>query len=294
MPGKAGSIMDKLLRSIRTKEIIEKYKFRFNKGLGQNFLIDEDVLQKIVECTGLTKDDDVLEIGPGIGTLTMELAEYAGKVLTIEVDDNLINILEDGFRDIENIRLHHGDALRVNLKELTGEYLKEPFSICANLPYYITTPLIAKFFSEGLRLRNIVLMVQKEVAQRMTADPGGKDYGSLSLLVQYYSKPSIVTTVPPSSFVPQPKIDSAVIKLEVYEKPVVDVLDKSLFFRIIRDSFNQRRKTLSNSLKATGISKEILDESFKSCGIDPVRRGETLSIEEFASLSDEIYRRTHL
>lgn len=282
--------MDKLLRDLRTREIIKKYKFKFNKGLGQNFLIDDEILGKIAESAALSNDDDVLEIGPGIGTLTMELAEHAGKVFTIEVDDSLIPILEECLNGYENIKLYHGDAMKVNLMEITGGYLKTPFSICANLPYYITTPLITKFFKEGLELKNIVLMVQKEVAERMTANPGGKDYGALSLLVQYYSKPSLVTVVPPASFIPQPKVESAVIKLEVYEKPAVSVMDEKLFFRIIRDSFNQRRKTLSNSLKASGIQGAVLEQAFKNTGIDPVRRGETLSIKEFASLADEICR----
>lgn len=285
--------MDKLVRDIRTKEIVKMYKFRFNKGLGQNFLIDDEILRKIVESAALTNDDDVLEIGPGVGTLTMELAEQAGRVLTVEVDDKLITILEESLKDYENIKLYHGDALKVNLKEITDGYLRTPFSICANLPYYITTPLITKFFKEGMNLKNIVLMVQKEVAERMIADPGGKDYGSLSLLVQYYSKPALVAIAPPTSFMPQPKVDSAVIKLEVYEKPAVQVKDEKLFFKIIRNSFNQRRKTLSNSLKALGLQSGILEQAFKNTGIDPVRRGETLSIEEFASLSDEIYKFSH-
>lgn len=280
--------MEQIVRNIRTREIIEKYKFRFNKGLGQNFLIDEEVLRKIIETCKFTAEDDVIEIGPGIGTLTMELAENAGRVLTIELDDNLIPILEEGFEGYDNIKLYHGDALKTNLKEAMGDYLKEPVSICANLPYYITTPLIVKFFKEDLKIKSIVLMVQKEVAERMAAAPGGKDYGALSLLVQYYSKPSIVIIVPPQSFVPQPKVDSAIIKLDIFEKPPVSVKDIDLFFRVIRESFNQRRKTLSNALKSIGLSKEDLGFAFQKTGIDPIRRGETLSIQEFALLSDEI------
>lgn len=282
--------MDQLVKSIRLRQIIEKHGFRFNKGLGQNFLVDEDILKRIIDAAELTKEEDVLEIGPGIGTLTLELSENCGKVLTIEVDDKLIPILNENFSGYDNIILVHDDALKADLNEIAGRYIKVPYSICANLPYYITTPLISKFFKEGLKAKNIVLMVQKEVAERMSADPGGKDYGALSLLVQYYSRPEIITIVPPHCFMPQPKVESVVIKLSVYEKPPVDVLDLELFFRIVRDSFSQRRKTLSNSLKALGLPKELLEQAFESVGIDPVRRGETLSIQEFAALSNEIYR----
>lgn len=282
-------MMDKLVRSIRTREIIEKYRFRFNKSLGQNFLIDEEALNTIIKAADLTRDDSVLEIGPGIGTLTLELAENAEKVLTIEVDKNLIPILEDAFKDWDNVKLYHGDALKLDLKKIVSEYLTPPVTICANLPYYITTPLINKFFKEGVDIKNIVLMVQKEVAERMAAAPGGKDYGSLSLLVQYYCKPSIVAVVPPHCFMPRPKVDSVIIKLEIFREPPVKVRDEELFFRVIRDSFIQRRKTLSNALKNTGLSKEDLSQAFEKSGIDPVRRGETLSIGEFSALSDEIF-----
>lgn len=281
--------MDKLVRSIRTREIIESHKFKFNKGLGQNFLIDEDALMTIVRAAALNKDDSVIEVGPGIGTLTVELAENAGKVLTIEVDKNLIPILEENFKGYDNIKIHFGDALKADLKKLVDQYLTPPVSICANLPYYITTPLITKFFKEGLNIRNIVLMVQKEVAERMAAPPGGKDYGALSLLVQYYSKPSIVAVVPPHCFMPRPKVESVIIKLEVFNKPPVDVRDVDFFFNIIRDSFNQRRKTLANSLKALNMPKEDLLVAFQKSGIDPIRRGETLSMQEFANLTNEIY-----
>lgn len=280
--------MDRLVRSIRTREIIQKYKFKFNKSLGQNFLIDEDALISIVEAAQLTEDDSVLEIGPGIGTLTLELAENARNVLAIELDKNLIPILEDNFRDYDNIKLILGDALKVDLNQVVDQYLRGPITICANLPYYITTPLITKFFKEDLEIKNIVLMVQKEVADRIAAVPGGKDYGALSLLVQYYSRPSIAAKVPSHCFIPRPSVDSAVIKLEVYKTPPVEVENEKLFFNIIRDSFNQRRKTLSNSLKPLKLAREDLDTAFKRCGIDPSRRGETLSMQEFANLSNEI------
>lgn len=282
--------MDDLDRNIRTRNIIEKYKFKFSKELGQNFLVDDAALKTIIKAAGLTKDDSVLEIGPGIGTLTGELSDAAGKVMAIEIDRNLIEILNDIFKDRDNIKLYQGDALKVNFKDIIRGYLDEPINICANLPYYITTPLISKFFNEDIKIKNIVLMVQKEVAQRMAAMPDTKDYGALSLLVQYYSKPEIVTLIPYSSFFPRPKVDSMILKLQVYDRPLVDLSDEKLFFKIIRASFNQRRKTLSNSLKSLGFSKDILSRAFQNSNIDPVRRGETLSIDEFASLSNEIYK----
>ncbi|KPU43088.1 ribosomal RNA small subunit methyltransferase A [Oxobacter pfennigii] len=281
--------MNDLIKSIRTRSIIEKYGFRFNKSLGQNFLIDDLVLKTIIEAAEITKDDSVLEIGPGIGTLTLELSGNAGKVMAIEVDKNLIPILSDVLKDAGNVKLYEGDALKVNIKEAAGDFLNFPITICANLPYYITTPLITKFFKESIDVKNIVVMVQKEVAERMAAQPGGKDYGALSLLVQYYSKPRIVAKVPPHCFMPRPKVDSVVIKLEINKRPPVEVEDLELFFSIIRDSFNQRRKTLSNSLKSLKLSKEELNTAFEKSGIDPIRRGETLSIEEFARVSNEVY-----
>lgn len=282
--------MESLVKNNRVKEIVEKYKFKFNKGLGQNFLVDEDALKSIIKAAELTKDDSVLEVGPGIGTLTVELAENAGKVLAIEVDKNLMPILEDNLKDYGNIEVYLGDAMRIDLKEVAEAYLSPPVNICANLPYYITTPLITKFFESGLKIRNIVLMVQKEVAERMAASPGGKDYGALSLMVQYYSKPSIVCVVPSHCFMPRPKVDSVVIKLRVHDKPPVEVFDEKLFFNVIRDSFNQRRKTLSNSLKGIKLPKKELSEAFVRSSINPARRGETLSIQEFSSLSNEIYK----
>jgi 16S rRNA (adenine1518-N6/adenine1519-N6)-dimethyltransferase len=282
--------MNDLLNSIRTKTMIDKFDLKFNKALGQNFLIDNDILDKIVASANLTKDDKVLEIGPGIGLLTVRLADSSGKVLSIELDDKLIPILNDNLKEFDNVVIYHGDAMKVDLMQLTDEHLKEPFTICANIPYYITTPLINRFFKEDLNVKNIVLMIQKEVAERMVAKPGGKDYGALSLLIQYYSKPSIVTLVPPNCFVPRPKIDSAVIKLEMYKKPPVELISSELFFNVIKASFSQRRKTLSNALKPMGIPREELKLCFDQCSIDPSRRGETLSIDEFANLSNSIYR----
>lgn len=282
--------MEDLLRNIRTRQIIEKYNFKFNKSLGQNFLIDDNILKKIIHAAQLTKNDCVLEVGPGVGTLTIELAEHAKKVLTIEIDKNLIPILKETLKGYDNVILHHGDALKENLKEIVNQYLEQPICICANIPYYITTPLITKFFEAGVKITNIVIMVQKEVAERIVAKPGSKEYGALSLLVQYYSKPHIVAVVPPSCFTPRPKVDSVVIKLEANEQPPADIHDKELFFKIIKSSFSQRRKTLSNSLKSLGISKEELNTAFEKSNIDPKRRGETLTLEEFAVLSNEILK----
>lgn len=281
--------MDDMLRKIRTRKIVEKYKFRFSRSLGQNFLIDDQILKDIVNAAELTNESSVLEIGPGIGTLTAELAERAKKVLTVEIDDSLIAILEDVLKEYDNIKLLHGDALKLDLKTACEGYLDEPISICANIPYYITTPLINKFFKSGLNIKSIILMVQKEVAERMAAKPGGKDYGSLSLLVQYYSRPDIVTVASPQCFMPRPKVDSTVIKLDMNDVPPVNVKDERLFFNIIRDSFGQRRKTLSNSLKTLAADRKILDEAFEKCGIDSKRRGETLSMQEFASLANVLY-----
>lgn len=285
-------MMDDMINAIRIRDLLKKYKFRFKNNLGQNFLADDRVLKDIIDASSVTKGDSVLEVGSGTGILTLQLAKHAGKVLTIEVDDGLIGILREVFSGTDNIRLYHGDALKMDLAEAARGYLAEPITICANLPYYITTPLIVKFFKCGLEIKNIVLMVQKEVALRMDAHPGTADYGALSLLVQYYSAPKIVSYVPSSCFIPHPKVDSAIIKLAIRRKPPVEVYSESLFFNVIRSSFNQRRKMLSNSLKPVGITKEKLMAACGNSSIDPSRRGETLSIQEFALLSNEIYKLT--
>ncbi|MBD2872874.1 16S rRNA (adenine(1518)-N(6)/adenine(1519)-N(6))-dimethyltransferase RsmA [Paenibacillus arenilitoris] len=273
----------------RTKEIIAKYGFSFKKSLGQNFLIDQNILNKIVGAAELDKTKGALEIGPGIGALTQRLAEEAGKVTAVEIDNRLIPILRDILEGETNAEVVHGDVLKLDLKQLFAERFADVsgVSVVANLPYYVTTPILMKLLEERLPLEHIVVMIQKEVAERMAAKPGGKDYGSLSVAVQYYCVPQLVCTVPHTVFIPQPNVDSAVIKLTLRDKPAVDVPDEEHFFRVVQASFAQRRKTLANNLTAfVGKDRrEALAELLKRCDIDPVRRGETLSLEEFARIS---------
>lgn len=269
-----------------TKEVVRKYGFKFTKSLGQNFLIDDSVVTDIVVGAQVDKEDFVIEIGPGVGTLTRELLKKAKAVCAIELDKSLISILEEELKEFDNFKLINEDALKVNFNEIIGE--EKNVKLVANLPYYVTTPIIISLLTGGYPFKSLTIMIQKEVAERMNAAPGGKDYGSLSLLVQYYCETEIVRKVAPSSFIPQPKVDSIVIKLEKLDAPRVQVQDEKLFFSIIRDSFNMRRKTLSNALRNLSISKENLNKAFEEAGIDPKRRGETLSIEEFAKLSDKI------
>lgn len=269
-----------------TKEIVKKYGFKFTKSLGQNFLIDDSVVTDIVEGAQVGKEDFVIEIGPGVGTLTRELLKKAKAVCAIELDKSLISILQQELRDFDNFQLINEDALKVNFNEIIGE--EKSVKLVANLPYYVTTPIIIILLTGRYPFNSLTIMIQKEVAERMNASPGGKDYGSLSLLVQYYCRTEIIRKVSPVSFIPRPKVDSIVIKLEKLDSPRVEVEDEKLFFSIIRDAFNMRRKTLSNALKNVGLSKENLNKAFEEAGIDPRRRGETLSIEEFAKLSDKI------
>lgn len=277
----------------RTKEIIAKHGFSFKKSLGQNFLIDGNVLSKIVAAAELDEHKGALEIGPGIGSLTQKLAETAGKVTAVEIDQRLIPILADVLADRPEVTVVHGDVLKLDLKELFKKQFADcnGVSVVANLPYYVTTPILMKLLEERLPLQHIVVMIQKEVAERMAAKPGGKEYGSLSVAVQYYCVPQLVCTVPHTVFIPQPNVDSAVIKLTVREKPAVDVPDEDYFFRVVQASFAQRRKTLANNLTAF-VGKERREEltaMLNGIGIDPVRRGETLSLDEFAELSRHLY-----
>ncbi len=277
-----------------TIEILKKYNFTFQKKFGQNFLIDTHVLDKIIAAAGITKDDFVLEIGPGIGTMTQYLAQAAGKVAAVEIDKALIPILGDTLSAYDNVMIINEDVLKVDIQKLVEEENGgRPVKVVANLPYYITTPIIMGLFEKHVPIESITVMVQKEVADRMQVGPGTKDYGALSLAVQYYASPYIVANVPPNCFMPRPKVGSAVIRLTTYANPPVDVDDEKLMFRIIRASFNQRRKTLANGLKnATDldISKELIAESIESLGHGSSVRGEALTLEEFAALSNYISR----
>lgn len=278
----------------RTKEIISRHGFSFKKSLGQNFLIDQNILYKIVEAAGLDEDKGALEIGPGIGALTEKLAQTAGTVTAIEIDQRLIPILREVLEPYENVKVHHGDVLKVDLHELFQQDFAgvSKVSVVANLPYYVTTPILMKLLEEKLPLENIVVMIQKEVAERMAAAPGSKDYGSLSIAVQYYSEPKLVCIVPHTVFIPQPNVASAVIRLAVREEPPVSVEDEGFFFEVVQASFAQRRKTIANNLKSrffAGEGRERLEQLLQEAGIVPSRRGETLSIEEYAKLSNVLY-----
>ena len=275
-----------------TIEILQKYHFNFQKKFGQNFLIDTHVLEKIISAAGITKDDMVLEIGPGIGTMTQYLAEAAGKVAAVEIDKNLIPILEDTLSEYDNVMVINDDVLKVDIRGLVEkENGGRPVKVVANLPYYITTPIIMGLFEGNVPVESITVMVQKEVADRMQVGPGTKDYGALSLAVQYYAKPEIVANVPPNCFMPRPNVGSAVIRLTRHDTVPVDVEDEKLMFAIIRASFNQRRKTLANGLSnAPGIrlSKEEIQESITELGVPVTIRGEALTLQQFAELSNII------
>ena len=281
---------EKLSDPKKTIEVIQKYQFAFQKRFGQNFLIDAHVLEKIVSAAGITKDDCVLEIGPGIGTMTQYLAESAGQVIAVEIDTNLLPILADTLKDYSNVKVINQDILKVDINELVKEYNNgRPIKVVANLPYYITTPIIMGLFESNVPIDNITVMVQKEVADRMQVGPGSKDYGALSLAVQYYASPYIVANVPPNCFIPRPGVGSAVIRLTRYEEPPVTVKDESLMFKLIRASFNQRRKTLQNGLNNSpeiSFSKEEITKAIESLGVSPSVRGEALSLEQFAQLAN--------
>ena len=276
--------------SKNTIEVLQKYDFVFQKKFGQNFLIDSHVLDKIVSAAGITKDDFVLEIGPGIGTMTQYLAASARKVFAVEIDKALIPILEDTLKEFDNVQVINQDILKVDIKKLAEEHNDgKPIKVVANLPYYITTPIIMGLFESQVPIDSITVMVQKEVADRMKVGPGTKDYGALSLAVQYYAEPYIVANVPPNCFMPRPKVGSAVIRLTRHEKPPVEVADEKLMFRLIRASFNQRRKTLANGLNNSpelSYSKEEIQQTIEKCGFKAGIRGEALTLEDFAKLAN--------
>ncbi len=276
-----------------TIEILQKYNFNFQKKFGQNFLIDTHVLDKIISAADITKEDMVLEIGPGIGTMTQYLAEAAGKVIAVEIDKNLIPILQDTLSGYDNVRVINEDVMKLDIPKLAKmENAGRPIKVVANLPYYITTPIIMGLFEKHVPLQSITVMVQKEVADRMQTGPGNKDYGALSLAVQYYAEPYIVANVPPNCFMPRPKVGSAVIRLTCHGKPPVQVKDEKLMFDIIRASFNQRRKTLANGLNNSNLldfPKDKIQEAIDSLGKGPSVRGEALSLQEFANLSNYLW-----
>lgn len=280
--------MEKLSNPQVTIEIIKKYNFAFQKRFGQNFLIDGHVVEKIINAAEITKDDTVLEIGPGIGTMTQYLAESAGKVYAVEIDKNLLPVLDETLGEYDNVTVINEDILKVDINALFGEDAKN-LKVVANLPYYITTPIIMGLFENHIPAKSITVMVQKEVAQRMQAKPGSKDYGALSLAVQYYAEPYIVANVPPNCFMPRPNVGSAVIRLTSWDEPPVKVTNEKLMFDLIRASFNQRRKTLQNGINNSpnlNFSKEQVIAALKEMGLSESIRGEALTLEQFAQLSN--------
>lgn len=280
--------MEKLSNPQVTIDIIKKYNFAFQKRFGQNFLIDAHVINKIVAAADIKKDDIVLEIGPGIGTMTQYLAEAAGHVYAVEIDKNLLPVLDETLSEYDNVTVVNNDILKVDIRELVSD---REVKVVANLPYYITTPIIMGLFENHIPASSITVMVQKEVAMRMQAGPGSKDYGALSLAVQYYAKPYIVANVPPNCFMPRPNVGSAVIRLTKHEKPPVEVEDEALMFRLIRASFNQRRKTLQNGIHNAAnlsFSKEQVVDALNALGLPESVRGEALTLEQFAALANEL------
>lgn len=279
----------------RTIEVLQKYEFVFQKKFGQNFLIDTHVLDKIINAADITKDDFVLEIGPGIGTMTQYLACAAREVYAVEIDKALIPILEDTLSDYSNVTVLNEDILKVDIRKLAEEHNQgKPIKVVANLPYYITTPIIMGLFEGHVPIESITVMVQKEVADRMQVGPGTKDYGALSLAVQYYAEPYIVANVPPNCFMPRPKVGSAVIRLTRHKEAPVKTVDEKLMFRLIRASFNQRRKTLANSLKNSpelSFTKEEIQDAIADCGFKEGVRGEALTLADFAALTDQFAKK---
>nr|WP_300305196.1 16S rRNA (adenine(1518)-N(6)/adenine(1519)-N(6))-dimethyltransferase RsmA [uncultured Anaerostipes sp.] len=286
--------MEKLSNPQKTIEIIQKYEFDFQKKFGQNFLIDGRVLEKIMDAADISGDDFVLEIGPGIGTMTQYLAERARTVMAVEIDRNLIPILSETLKEYDNVSVLNADILKVDLTKVAEEKNEgRPIKVVANLPYYITTPIIMGLFESHVPVENITVMVQKEVADRMQAGPGTKDYGALSLAVQYYAEPYIAANVPPNCFMPRPKVGSAVIRLTRHKNPPVQADNEKLLFQLIRASFNQRRKTLQNGIKnysGLNFSKEEVAQALEQMGVSPTIRGEALTLEQFAQLSNLLNR----
>ncbi len=273
-----------------TMDLVKKHGFKFTKSLGQNFLIDDNIVDKIVAGAGIGPGDKIIEVGPGIGTLTREMASRAQNLMAVEIDKNLIPILEDTLGDYDNVKIVNEDIIKADIRGLIDENLGGgPVKLVANLPYYITTPIIMRFLEENINVTDIVVMVQKEVAERMNAQPGGKDFGALSVAVQYYCDTEIVAKVPRHLFVPQPNVDSIVIALRVRPERKYKVDDEDLYFKVVKAAFGQRRKTLLNSISSMGnLAKDQVKEALEEAGIDPKRRGETLSLDEFAILSNVI------
>ncbi|MEF9992555.1 MAG: 16S rRNA (adenine(1518)-N(6)/adenine(1519)-N(6))-dimethyltransferase RsmA [Paraclostridium sp.] len=286
--------MDRLSSHRKTKEVVDKHGFKFSKSLGQNFLIDDNVIDRILEGARLTEGDKIIEVGPGIGTLTREMGKVADKVVAIEIDKTLIPILKDTLDEFENVEVINKDILRVDVEELVEEKLSGgPVKLVANLPYYITTPIVMKFLEEDIPVTDIVVMVQKEVADRMNAVPGTKDYGALSVAVQYYCDTEIVAKAPRHMFIPQPNVDSTVIGLHVREEKKYKVDSEEMFFKTVKAGFGQRRKTLLNALGTLGfLTKDEIREVLNEANIDEKRRGETLSIEEFANLANVVNKKS--
>ena len=283
--------MIKIATLTRTKNIIKKHGFFFSKSLGQNFLIDANIPINLIKAIGIDSTDNIIEIGPGIGSLTQVIAEYAKKVVVVEIDKKLIPILEETLSENKNVEIIHDDILKIDLHKLMeSKFNHEKTIVIGNLPYYITTPIIMRFLEEKVRVEQLVFMVQKEVAERMQAKPSTKQYGTLSIAVQYYCDVKTIMKVPPTVFLPQPKVESSVITLDVLENPRVNVKDSDLFFGLVKDAFGKRRKTLLNTLSSGNLQldKIFLKKVFNKCGIDGGRRGETLSIEEFAILANTV------
>ena len=291
-----GNSMATLENPANTIAVLQKYNFNFQKKFGQNFLIDPHVLEKIMDSSGITPQDCVIEIGPGIGTMTQYLAERAREVIAVEIDRNLIPILEDTLSAYDNVTIINEDILKVDINQIVAEKNEgRPVKVVANLPYYITTPIIMGLFESHVPLLSITIMVQKEVAQRMQVGPGTKDYGALSLAVQYYAKPEIVANVPPNCFMPRPTVGSAVIRLTLYQEPPVKALDEKFMFSLIRASFNQRRKTMVNGLVNAGIQgvgKENVLEALEEMGLSANIRGEVLTLAQFATLSNILFEKS--